>query len=105
MDCRPVDQAMVDCILAAVPIGHRCARNGHRTFHDIDGHGLVLLPSGDPFLAVDGARAAGRPAPQPARLDGLGHWWMLEDPAKGALRVAEILGLTHVVGRPPKLPW
>jgi hypothetical protein len=43
------------------------------------------LPSDDPFLSASGARAgADRAGAKVADLAGLGHWWMLQDPARGA---------------------
>jgi hypothetical protein len=43
------------------------------------------VPSEDPFLDADSARAgAKRTGASVAELDGVGHWWMLQDPAAGA---------------------
>jgi pimeloyl-ACP methyl ester carboxylesterase len=54
-------------------------------FRDVPAPGLVLLPSDDPFLSPTGARrAAERAGAKVEELDGLGHWWMLQDPARGA---------------------
>jgi len=51
--------------------------------------GLVLLPSEDPFLSDTGAANAARQAGASIeKLEGIGHWWMLQDPAQGA-RVLE----------------
>jgi hypothetical protein len=53
------------------------------------GSGLVLQPTADPF--DDAAASAAMAALLGARtepLDGLGHWWMLQDPSRGA-RVIE----------------
>jgi hypothetical protein len=45
----------------------------------------VLVPSEDPFLVADSARAgAKRAGAGAADLEGVGHWWMLQDPEKGA---------------------
>jgi pimeloyl-ACP methyl ester carboxylesterase len=79
------DRTMAGCILAlyrsAVDVGREWAPD----FHDIPVPGLVLLPSQDPFLAPAKARsAAGKAGAEVAELDGLGHWWMLQDPARGA---------------------
>jgi pimeloyl-ACP methyl ester carboxylesterase len=50
-------------------------------FKAIPKPGLVVIPTGDPFLSADGAgRAAEAAGAQTQRLDGRGHWWMLEDP-------------------------
>jgi pimeloyl-ACP methyl ester carboxylesterase len=45
----------------------------------------VIIPSEDPFLsAASAARAATRAHARIVTLDGLGHWWMLQDPARAA---------------------
>jgi pimeloyl-ACP methyl ester carboxylesterase len=48
--------------------------------------GLSLLVTQDPFVGTDEMRrrAADRADARTAVLDGLGHWWMVEDPAVGA---------------------
>jgi pimeloyl-ACP methyl ester carboxylesterase len=48
--------------------------------------GLVVAPAGDPFTGgTEMARGvAGRMGARFEILDGLGHWWMLQDPARGA---------------------
>lgn len=52
--------------------------------------GLVLVASEDPFLDGDVARAAAaRAGAAVAELPGLGHWWLLQDPAAGAARLEE----------------
>jgi len=54
-------------------------------FHEVAAPGCVLVPSADPFLAADGTRnAARRAGARVTELNGLGHWWMLQDPARGA---------------------
>jgi pimeloyl-ACP methyl ester carboxylesterase len=79
------DQTMADCILALYRSAVDVGREWSPEFHDIPAPGLVLLPSEDPFLAPDNARNAARSAgAEVAELDGLGHWWMLQDPARGA---------------------
>lgn len=49
--------------------------------------GLSLLATGDPYIGSDETRrrAAGRAGARTEVLDGLGHWWMVEDPARGAV--------------------
>ncbi|MGE3328606.1 MAG: alpha/beta fold hydrolase [Acidimicrobiia bacterium] len=44
--------------------------------------------TGGPERAADTARRFGS---QIATLDGLGHWWMLQDPARGASAIAQFL--------------
>ena len=87
---RPLDQTMADCILtlyrSAVDVGKEWAPD----FHDIPKPGLVLIPLDDPFLTGDGPRtSAKRAGATVAELDGLGHWWMLQDPARGAAVLEE----------------
>ena len=76
---------MADCILAlyrsAVTVGKEWAPD----FHDIDAPGHIIIPSEDAFLAADLSRnSAKRTGASVTELDGLGHWWMLQDPARGA---------------------
>jgi pimeloyl-ACP methyl ester carboxylesterase len=84
-----VDRTMADCILdlyrSAVDVGKEWGPD----FVDIPAPGLVLAPSDDPFLSEPTARAgADRAGARVEKLDGVGHWWMLQDPARGA-RVLE----------------
>jgi pimeloyl-ACP methyl ester carboxylesterase len=84
-----VDRTMADCILelyrSAVDVGKEWGSD----FVDIAAPGLVLAPSDDPFLSEATARAgADRAGARTEKLDGVGHWWMLQDPARGA-RVLE----------------
>ncbi|MCV7222558.1 alpha/beta fold hydrolase [Mycolicibacterium elephantis] len=48
--------------------------------------GLSLLATEDPYIGSDETRrrAAERAGARTEVLDGLGHWWMVEDPARGA---------------------
>jgi pimeloyl-ACP methyl ester carboxylesterase len=48
--------------------------------------GLSILATDDPFVGSDEIRrrAADRAGARTEVLDGLGHWWMVEDPALGA---------------------
>jgi len=80
-----LDRTMADCILdlyrSAVDVG----REWGPAFRDVAAPGLVVLPSDDGFLSAEGARAGAASAGAPvAELDGLGHWWMLQDPVRGA---------------------
>jgi pimeloyl-ACP methyl ester carboxylesterase len=87
---RPLDQTMADCILAlyrsALDVGKEWAPD----FHDIDPPGRILIPSEDAFLSGDLSRnSAKRTGASVTELDGLGHWWMLQDPARGAAVLEE----------------
>ena len=54
-------------------------------FAAIPAPGLVIIPSEDPFLsAASAAKAAARAGAKTVALDGLGHGWMLQDPARAA---------------------
>jgi pimeloyl-ACP methyl ester carboxylesterase len=84
------DQTMADCILAlyrsALDVGKEWAPD----FHDIAPRGRVILPLADTLLNADLTRAsAQRAGATVTELDGLGHWWMLQDPARGAAALEE----------------
>lgn len=53
--------------------------------------GLALLATADPYIGSDEIRyrAAERAGARIATLDGLGHWWMLQDPVRGAAALSE----------------
>jgi pimeloyl-ACP methyl ester carboxylesterase len=80
-----VDPVMAGCILdlyrSAVHVGTEWGQD----FRSIPKPGLVIVPSDDPFLSRDGATtAAGLAGASVVELDGVGHWWMLQNPARGA---------------------
>jgi len=54
---------------------------------------LALIPTEDSFTGGEtlARRSAKRFGADVAVLDGLGHWWMLEDPRRGAAALAEFL--------------
>jgi len=83
-----LDEAMGRCILslyrsAAQPA---MARWGRELPSAAARPGLALVPTKDMFTGGEElARASATQAgAQVEVLDGLGHWWMLEDPARGA---------------------
>jgi pimeloyl-ACP methyl ester carboxylesterase len=53
--------------------------------------GLSLLATEDTYVGSDDLRrdAAARAGARTEVLDGLGHWWMLQDPARGALALTD----------------
>jgi pimeloyl-ACP methyl ester carboxylesterase len=80
-----VDPVMATCILDLYRSATLVGSEWGPDFRDIPKPGLVLVPSDDPFLSLDGAKAAAAHAGAPVvELDGVGHWWMLQDPARGA---------------------
>jgi pimeloyl-ACP methyl ester carboxylesterase len=87
------DEEMGRCILtlyrsAAQPAMEEWGRDADAA---ADRPGLVVAPADDPFTGgTDLAREmAERMGARFARLDGLGHWWMLQDPARGARALEE----------------
>ncbi len=55
--------------------------------------GLALLASEDPFSARDlSARVAERLGLEVRVLEGLGHWWAVQDPARGAAALRDFWG-------------
>ncbi|MHB8466159.1 MAG: alpha/beta fold hydrolase [Acidimicrobiales bacterium] len=84
------DRTMADCILALYRSAVDVGREWGPEFRDVPAPGLVLIPSDDPFLSADGARVSARLAgASVGELDGVGHWWMLQDPARGAAVLEE----------------
>jgi len=85
-----INRTMADCILdlyrSAVDVGRQWGPD----FAAIPAPGLVIIPSEEPFMpAVSATRAAVRADARTAALDGLGHWWMLQDPARAAAVLRE----------------
>lgn len=83
-----IDEAMGRSILtlyrsAAQP---RAARAGGDLEKAVARPGLALLPTDDDYVGTDEQRrrAAARAGARVEVLDGLGHWWMTQDPAAGA---------------------
>lgn len=52
--------------------------------------GLSILATADPYIGSDETRyrAADRAGARTEVLDGLGHWWMVQDPARSAAALA-----------------
>ena len=87
------DEEMAACILnlyrSAVDVG----REWGPDFVDIPSPGLALLPTEDAFLSAEGSRiAAQRAGIDVVELPGIGHWWMLQDPAQGAAILTDFWG-------------
>lgn len=73
---------------------YRSARNVSREWAadvaGIEAPGLAILPTEDPFADEQLVGAAtGEHGIPLARLDGLGHWWMLQDPSRAAATLQE----------------
>jgi pimeloyl-ACP methyl ester carboxylesterase len=88
-----IDEAMGRCILelyrsAAQPA---VARAGAQLDAASARPGLALLPSEDPFVgtAEQRHRAGARAGARVVELDGLGHWWMTQDPSGTARLLIE----------------
>ena len=85
-----VDQTMADSILAlyrsAVDVGNEWGPE----FQDIPKPGLVVVAPEDGLSNPERAEAAAaRAGATVHRLDGLAHWWLLQDPARGARMLEE----------------
>jgi len=79
------DPVMAESILALYRSAVDVGKEWGPDFKDIPKPGLVLVPSEDPFLSAVGATTgAQRAGAVIERLEGIGHWWMLQDPARGA---------------------
>jgi len=79
------DPVMAESILALYRSAVDVGREWGPDFRDIPKPGLVVVPTEDPFLSGDGAATSARRAGAPVvKLEGIGHWWMLQDPGKGA---------------------
>jgi pimeloyl-ACP methyl ester carboxylesterase len=91
------DPAMGECLLrlyrdAAQPA---MARLGEHLPAAAARPGLAVLATADPFVGSDEQRrrAATRAGARVAVLDGLGHWWMVQDPARAAAMLIEFWSL------------
>lgn len=62
--------------------------------------GLAILPTEDHFVGTvdQRLRAAKRAGARTVTLDGLGHWWMTQDPARGAQVLAEFWSTLEQAG-------
>ena len=84
------DETMSECILALYRSAVDVGKEWGPDFRDVPKPGLVIIPSDDPFLNGDSARtSAARAGARVAELDGLGHGWPLQDPARGARELEE----------------
>jgi pimeloyl-ACP methyl ester carboxylesterase len=85
-----INRTMTDCILDLYRSALDVGRQWGPDFAAIPAPGLVIIPSEDPFLnAASATKAAARADAETAALDGLGHWWMLQDPARAATVLRE----------------
>jgi pimeloyl-ACP methyl ester carboxylesterase len=83
-----IDPTMAECILSLYRSATDVGKEWAPDFRDIPAPGLVLVPSEDPFLAAEAAAAGAAGAGAViGELTGLGHWWMLQDPAQGAAAI------------------
>lgn len=82
-----VDAAMGNCILALYRDAAQpaMAALGRRVFAADTPPGLVVSATADPYVPLElGQEVATRLGAGELRLEGLGHWWMTEDPAAAA---------------------
>ena len=80
-----LDRTMVGCILAMYRSSIDIGREWGPDFRDIRPPGMAVIAADDGLVDQDLARDAARRAGAGiAEVEGAGHWWMLEDPARGA---------------------
>jgi len=88
-----VDQHMGDCVLALYRDAAQpaLAELGTRTEELAARPGLMINAENDHYVGTDeqAAQMATRAGAQVVHLDGVGHWWMCEDPARGAATLQE----------------
>jgi pimeloyl-ACP methyl ester carboxylesterase len=85
-----LDETMADCILALYRSAVDVGKEWSSDFANVPKPGLVMIASDDPFLAeARAANAASRAGATIARVEGIGHWWMLQDPARSAALLAD----------------
>jgi pimeloyl-ACP methyl ester carboxylesterase len=90
-----IDKTMAGCILDLYRSATKVQDEWGPAFSAIPKPGVVIVPELDMFLDGDGARrAADRAGAQVVELDGLGHWWMLEDPARCAKVLTDLWSST-----------
>lgn len=86
------DEAMGRAVLAlysaAQPV---MAELGHHLEHASQRPGLALFATEDHMVGTDRQRrrAARRAGARVQTMDGLGHWWMTQAPARGARALTE----------------
>src|ERR1019366_1360029 len=79
------DPVMAECILALYRSAVHVGSEWGPDFRDIPKPGVVLVPTEDPFLSSDGAATSARQSGASLeKLEGIGHWWMLQDPVRGS---------------------
>jgi len=80
-----IDRTMTECILALYRSATSIGREWAPALARITKPGLVVVPQLDPFLVPETAlRTAQACGAQVVRLEGLGHWWPLQAPERGA---------------------
>ena len=80
-----LNPSMASCILDLYRSATKVQDAWGPDFVDIPKPGMVIVPLDDAFLDADGARrSAQKSGARVTELPGLGHWWMLQDPVRGA---------------------
>lgn len=86
----PVDETLTGCILALYRSATDLGKEWAPDFHRIPAPGLAILPELEVHLSPDSAFVgAERAGARVVRLPGVGHWWMLQDPALAARTLEE----------------
>lgn len=82
---KPIDETMVSCVLdlyrSATDVGGEWAPD----FHDVPKPGLVIVAADDDLGSSERTlEAAHRAGAAVEVIDGVAHWWPLQDPTRGA---------------------
>jgi pimeloyl-ACP methyl ester carboxylesterase len=85
-----MDPTMGECILALYRSARDVGREWAPAIRNIRNPGLVVVATDDPFVTNPGGaeRTAAACGAKTERLEGLGHWWALQDPKRGAEMLA-----------------
>jgi pimeloyl-ACP methyl ester carboxylesterase len=90
---RSYDESMARCMLALYRDAAQpaMARLGESLPAAAARPGLALLATEDQFVGTHDMvrRAAARAGARVVVLNGLGHWWMVQDPVRGASALTE----------------
>jgi pimeloyl-ACP methyl ester carboxylesterase len=84
-----IDRRMADSILPLYRSATKVNTEWGPAFEAVPKPGLVVVPNRDPFIDDGASMRAGTRAGATVRvLDGIGHWWILQDP-EGAAQLLE----------------
>lgn len=84
-----MDETMASCILSLYRSATEVGREWGPEFQDVPKPGVVIIAADDPLGSAERNRAAAARAGAGLEvLEGVSHWWPLQDPARGAAALA-----------------